>query len=479
MNNALFSNDAEGRKAFEALASRAVKWISGYYEKLESLPVRSQVQPGDIYAALPNQFPEHPKEEEAVFSFLDEVLMPGITHWQHPNFYAFFPGNTSFPSIAAEMITAGIAAQCMIWESSPAAAELEQRCMEWCRDLLGLPSAWEGVIQDTASTSTLTALLTAREWKSGFRISRRGFDGTVYRVYASSQAHSSVEKAVRLSGIGTDNLVLIATDENLAMRADQLLETVLQDLQQGYIPLCVISTFGTTGTGAVDPIAEVSKIANQYGLWHHIDAAYAGTALMLEPFSYLRKGLEGADSFVFNPHKWMFVQFDCSAYFVRDRELLIRTMSINPSYLMTVHGDAVHDYRDWSIPLGRRFRALKLWMTVQLLGTEAIRSRLHFHLALAEKVETWLRSDPRFEIPYSRAFNIVTFRVSQNLDPEGRLTRRLWTEINASGKAYMTHAVIEGHSLIRWVTGQTHTEVRHIDATWMLINALADKITKE
>ncbi len=479
MDSPLFWNDAEGREAFELLGKRALQWILDYYENIESLPVRSQVKPGEVYSALPDQFPQQPVSADSVFEILDQVLLPGITHWQHPDFYAFFPGNTSFPSIAAEMLTAGIAAQCMIWESSPAAAELEQRCMEWCRDLLGLPHTWEGVIQDTASTCTLTALLTAREWKSGFRVSRRGFDGTVYRVYASSQAHSSIEKAVRLSGIGTDNLVQIETDEHLALRPERLLEAIQHDLHLGFVPLCVISTIGTTGTGAVDPVAAISQIANQHGLWHHVDAAYAGTALMLESYAYLRHGLEGADSFVFNPHKWMFVQFDCSAYFVRDRELLLRTMSISPSYLMTAQGDAVHDYRDWSIPLGRRFRALKLWMTIQLLGTDAIQKRLHHHLALAQRVEVLLTSDNRFTIPYKRAFNIVTFRFNDALDPDGKWTRQLCTAINASGKAYMTHAVIEGRSLIRWVTGQTYTEERHIEATWSLVASLADKIFKQ
>lgn len=478
MESPLFFNNEEGRKAFRHLGDRALQWILEYYQNIETLPVRSQVMPGEVYNALPNRFPEQAVSEDAVFEVLDQVLMPGITHWQHPDFYAFFPGNTSFPSIAAEMLTAGIAAQCMMWESSPAAAELEQRCMEWCRDLLGLPHTWEGVIQDTASTCTLTAILTAREWKSGFRVSKRGFDGTVYRVYASSQAHSSIEKAVRLSGIGTDNLVQIETDQHLAMKPERLLDAILQDLQQGFVPLCVISTMGTTGTGAVDPVPAVSQITNQFGLWHHVDAAYAGTALMLESYTYLRNGLDGADSFVFNPHKWMFIQFDCSAYFVKDRELLLRTMSINPSYLMTAHGDAVNDYRDWSIPLGRRFRALKLWMTIQLLGTDAIKKRLNHHIALAQRVEGLLDADVRFIMPYVRAFNIVTFRFNDTLDPDGKWTRQLSASINASGRAYMTHAVIEGRSLIRWVTGQTNTEERHIEATWSLVASLADKIIK-
>src|SRR5687768_6634610 len=250
MEPAIFRNDDTGRAAFKKLAERAVHWIIDYYGRIESLPVRSQVRPGEIYHQFSSHAPSAPVSDDDVFRILDEVIIPGITHWQHPKFFAFFPGNTSFPSIAAEMITSGIAAQCMIWESSPAAAELEQRCMEWCRDLLGLPSTWAGAIQDTASTATLTALLTAREWKSGYRISKRGFDGQVYRIYTSRQAHSSVEKAVRLAGFGTDNLVVIDTDHELGMQPSLLEKAIKEDIEKGYIPTCIVSTIGTTATGA-------------------------------------------------------------------------------------------------------------------------------------------------------------------------------------------------------------------------------------
>ena len=341
MEPSIFSNTPEGRQRFSELADKAVQWIVNYYTNIESLPVRSQLQPGDIYKQFPDSFPENPVSDEIVFKVLHEVILPGMTHWQHPNFHAFFPGNASFPSIAAELLTSGLAAQCMLWESSPAAAELEQRCMEWCRDLLGLPQSWEGAIQDTASTATLTALLTAREWKSGFRISKRGFDGSVFRIYASAQAHSSVEKAVRLAGFGTDNLVYIETDEHLSMISSKLEEAIKRDILQNFIPVCVISTFGSTGTGAIDPVEEISNIANQHGLWHHVDAAYAGTALMLDEFAYLRKGLDGADSFVFNPHKWMFVPFACGAVLVRDGGHVLRdAFDITPEYLNEDRGGA-------------------------------------------------------------------------------------------------------------------------------------------
>ena len=476
MEPTLFQNDEAGRKAFSALAARAIEWIVGYYNNIEQFPVRSQVSPGEVYHQFPDSPPAQPVSENEVFRIIDEVIIPGMTHWQHPEFYAFFPGNTSFPSIAAEIITAGLAAQCMLWESSPAAAELEQRCMEWCRDLLGLPAQWRGVIQDTASTATLTALLTAREWKSEFRISKKGFAGTCYRIYSSSQSHSSIEKAVRLAGFGTDNLVAIPVDKDLAMHPQALEDAIVNDLKNGFIPVCVVSTIGTTATGAIDPIDEIGSVAERYGLWHHVDAAYAGTALMLDEMTFLRNGLERADSFVFNPHKWMFVQFDCSAYFVRDPDLLIRTMRITPSYLATTHADQVHDYRDWGIPLGRRFRALKLWMTLQLLGTDAIRERLRFHISLAVKNEERIKTHPYLEIAYPRSLNIVTFRLKKQYDPDGKLTRKLVHEMNETGKAYMTHAEVEGRSLVRWVTGQTYVQEHHVESTWELIRDILAKI---
>lgn len=479
MGPAIFNNSPEGRSAFQTLAQKVVEWISNYYSQIETFPVRSPVTPGDLYEKFSGQFPTEPVSNDDVFKVLNEVIVPGLTHWQHPNFYAFFPSNTSFPSIAAEMLTAGISAQCMIWESSPAAAELEQRCMEWCRDLLGLPSFWEGAIQDTASTATLTALLTAREWKSGFRISKRGFDGSIYRIYASSQAHSSVEKAVRLAGFGTDNLVLIETDENLSMITEKLEQAILKDRLDGFIPTCIVSTFGTTATGAIDPIPAIGRIANQYGIWHHVDAAYAGTALMLDEYASFRKGMESADSFVVNPHKWMFVQFDCSLYYVRDPELLLRTMSISPSYLQTQYGGKVNDYRDWSIPLGRRFRALKLWMTLQLLGTNAIKERLRHHIVLAEKVEQRIVNDKRLEIAYPRCFNILTFRMQHELDPDSKLIKTLSMKINDSGKAYMTHAVVKNRGVLRWVIGQTYVEDRHVEETWKLIMGFLQEITND
>ena len=476
MDPVIFQNTPEGRMAFRNLALSVIEWIGTYYQEIESYPVRSKVQPGDVYKHFRHEPPSEPVAHDSLFEALEKVILPGITHWQHPQFYAFFPGNTSFPSIAAEMLTAGISAQCMLWESSPAAAELEQRCAEWCRDLLGLPGSWSGVINDTASSATLTALLTAREWKSDFKISKHGFTGAVYRIYTSAQAHSSVEKAVRLAGFGTDNLVFIKTDAQLSMIPEQLEAAILADIQQGFIPTAVVSTLGTTGTGAIDPVAPISNIAKQYGLWHHVDAAYAGTALMLEEYAHLRDGLEGADSFVFNPHKWMFVQFDCSMYYVKDPRLLTRTMSITPSYLMTAQGAVVNDYRDWGIPLGRRFRALKLWMTLHMLGTKAIKQRLRHHIMLGRRVEELISNSTNFELAYPRSFNINTFAVKRSADPDGSKTRQLSAMINDSGKAYMTHAKIEGHSVIRWVTGQTYTEQHHIDDTWQLILKLTDQL---
>lgn len=472
----LLQNNQAGREAFRELAMHIVNWLLRYYQDMDSYPVRSQVKPGEMLAKFPQHPPDYPISIPAVMESLDENILPGITHWQHPRFFAFFPGNAGFPSIGGEMLAAGIAAQCMMWETSPIAAELEQRCLEWCAQLLGLPQHWKGVIQDTASTATLTSLLTAREWKSGFRISKRGFDGTRYRIYTSEEAHSSIEKAVRLAGFGTENLVKIPTDQNLSMNSELLEKNILADLKSGFVPTAVISTLGTTSTGAVDPIDIISGICTNYGLWHHLDAAYAGSALMLADYENLREGLEGVDSFVFNPHKWMFMQFDCSCYYVRDAELLLRTMTISPTYLISDEEEQHRDYKDWGIPLGRRFRALKMWMTFCLIGTEAIKEQLQRHLELSLIVEDWISSHEKLKPGYTRSFNINTFCFKENFDPDGTLIKKLGEVINQSGKLYLTHTKVRNQSLLRFVTGQTYTEESHVVESLAYIDFCINKI---
>lgn len=470
MTAALLRNDQQGREAFSELAFSVVNWLLRYYEDIESFPVRSQVHPGDLLKRFPQTPPENPISIPDVLNKLNDDVLPGITHWQHPRFFAYFPGNASFPSIAGEMLASGIAAQCMKWETSPVATEMEQRCLEWCSHLLGLPSEWKGVIQDTASTATLTALLTAREWKSNFRISQHGFDGKRYRIYTSQEAHSSVEKAVRLAGFGTENLVKIETDGHLALIPSVLERHIQSDLSAGYIPTAVVSTIGTTSTGAVDPVEAISHLSTRYDLWHHLDAAYAGSALMLEEYAHLRSGFNGVDSFVFNPHKWMFMQFDCSCYYVRNPEMLTRTMTITPSYLVSGNQERHIDYKDWGIPLGRRFRSLKMWMTFCLLGTASIKERIRQHINLSRVVEKWIVEHDKLTLAFPRSFNLVAFHLRSEIDPEGLLTKQLCDNINSAGKMYLTHTIVNDQGLIRMVTGQTYTDESHVQESLLYID---------
>ena len=314
---------------------------------------------------------------------LDRIITPGITHWQHPNFHAYFPANSSVESQLGEMITTAIGAQCMIWDTSPAAAELEERMMEWMRDMMSLPKDFTGVIQDTASTATLAAILTAREVKTNFKSNEEGVPGNL-RVYCSTETHSSIEKGVMISGIGSKNLVKIPVDEQMRMIPEALDQQVAQDIKDGLVPCCVIAAVGTTGTLAVDQIDLLGTICKKYRVWLHVDAAYAGTALVLPEYQWMIKGIEKADSFVLNPHKWMFTNFDCTAYYVKDTEALIKTFEVMPEYLKTSSRGLVNDYRDWGIPLGRRFRALKLWFVIRSFGIQGIRETLRKHIQLNE-----------------------------------------------------------------------------------------------
>jgi aromatic-L-amino-acid decarboxylase len=350
-------------KDFSKEATPVWDWINAYLKRVEKLPVKSQVSPGDVYRKIPDTAPENAESLKECLEDLDRIVVPGITHWQHPNYHAYFPANSSVESVLAECITASIGAQCMIWDTSPAAAELEQRMMEWLRDAMGLPGDWEGVIQDSASSATLVALICAREVVTGFKSNLEGIPSGL-RVYASSETHSSIEKAVGICGIGRNNLVKIPVDQGMRMRTDVLAECIQEDLEAGKKPCAVVATIGTTGTLAVDPLEEIAALCKHHGIWLHVDAAYAGTALLLEEYRWMGKGMEEADSFVFNPHKWMFTNFDCTAYYVRNAETLIRSFEVLPEYLKTSTRGAVNDYRDWGIPLGRRFRALKLWFVI-------------------------------------------------------------------------------------------------------------------
>jgi len=459
---------------FREMAHQVADWMADYYRDIEEYPVKSGVEPGEIKKSLPDHPPLSGESIGDIFRDFKARVLPGMTHWQSPNYFAYFPANASYPSILAEMITAALAAQCMIWDTSPAAAELEERMMEWLIEMTGLPKSWTGVIQDGASTATLTSLLTAREQRTGYNINEKGFgQGSTFRVYCSTEAHSSIEKAVKIAGIGRENLVRIPVDHDLAMIPGALEEAVIEDLESGFIPLAVVAAIGTTGTTAVDPILEIGRICESYGVWFHIDAAFAGTALILPEFRWMIEGVERADSFVFNPHKWMFTNFDCTAYFVRDTEALIKTFEILPEYLKTFTRGRVNDYRDWGIPMGRRFRALKLWFVIRNFGVSGIQKKVRDQIGIAGELERWIGEDTDFELMAKRYFNLVCFRYKPvNESDEGvidTLNEKLEKDLNASGKLFLSHTRVGGKYTLRLVAAQTYVEERHVRAAWGLI----------
>jgi aromatic-L-amino-acid decarboxylase len=462
---------------FRKHAHELVEWMAGYMENVEKYPVKSSVIPGEIFGKIPDNPPLHPEPFSDLMRDVEEIIMPGITHWQNPNFFAYFPANTSPPSILAEMMIATLGAQCMIWETSPAAAELEEKMMIWLRDMIGLPAQFEGVIQDSASTATLAAILTAREKTSGFLINDEGAGGAgVYRVYCSEQTHSSVDKAVKICGIGRKNLVKISVRKDFSMDPEKLREAVIIDREKGYHPCCVVATIGTTGTTAVDPVKSIGEICREYGIWLHVDGAMAGSALILPEFQWMLDGREFIDSFVFNPHKWLFTNFDCSAYFVRDAVSLIKTFEILPEYLKTRTRGKVNDYRDWGVPLGRRFRALKLWSVIRSYGLEELHNKLRYHIQIAARLAAMIAGESDFEILAPVTICVVCFRYK----PEGyyekqinALNEKLNHLLNDSGKLYLSHTSLDGKYTLRMVTAQTNVTLEHLEKAWFSIKETA------
>lgn len=462
---------------FRKHAHQAVDWVADYLQGIENLPVKSKVKPGDIIRQIPSGPPEKPEPFEDWMTDLEKVIMPGITHWQHPHFHAYFPGNSSYPSVIAEIITAGLGAQCMVWETSPAAAELEEQMMNWLKHLLALPVSWDGVIQDTASTATLAALLTAREVCSGEKTNSEGFTHNNYRIYCSTETHSSIDKAVRIAGFGSDNLVKIAVDDDMAMLPEKLEKAIEKDLAEGKVPCAVVGASGTTGTLAFDPLKELGEICSRHGIWFHVDAAYAGTAMIVPEKRALFQGVELADSFVFNPHKWMFTNFDCTAYFVKDKEQLIKTFEILPEYLKNSTRGTVNDYRDWGIPLGRRFRALKLWFVMRSYGQKGLIETIGKHCGFGDWVAKQINNHAHFELLCPSQLNVVVFRWANAPEEDlNELNTQLLSAINDSGKAYLSHTKVEGKFAIRLVLGQTRLEENHVHAIWDLIQTFANDL---
>jgi aromatic-L-amino-acid decarboxylase len=452
--------------------------MADYLRDVGTLPIAPVSSPGEIRRQLPASPPDQAEPFEHLFADFQRVIVPGMTHWNHPGWMAYFPCNNSPPSVLGEMLTSAIGAQGMSWATSPAATELEQTVMEWLRQMLGLPTTFTGVIQDTASTATLVALLTARERATGFASGERGLAavGAGLTVYASNEVHSSVDKAVKLAGYGLDHLRRVPTDTTFALRPDELDRLITTDRTNGLVPACVVASVGTTSSTAVDPLPEIAAICRSHGAWLHVDAAYAGTAALVPELRAPFAGVENADSFVFNPHKWMLTNFDCTAYYVRDTSALLRTFQATPEYLRTAHDPEVVNYRDWGIQLGRRFRALKLWFVIRSYGVEGLRAMIREHVALAREFATWIAARDDFEVMAPVPFGLVCFRFRPAGRSEAeldRLNQQLLEQVNETRRFYLTHTRLGGRYVIRLVVGQRTTKREHVEAVWREIQKAA------
>lgn len=464
---------------FREEGKKIIDWIADYYQDIEKYPVLSQVKPGEIKDSLPKSAPQKGESIDDMMADLDEKIMPGITHWQSPNFFAYFNSNTSFPSILGDLLSSGIGVQGMIWATSPAATELETRVLDWLIEAMGMPENFKsnstggGVIQDTASTAALTAIIAARERATKFQSNEKGIDEKLV-AYVSTQTHSSLEKGIKIAGIGKANLRLIDVDENFAMRTDLLSEQIHEDKAAGFRPFFICGSVGTTSTTAIDPIRKIGEIAQQENCWYHIDAASLGTAMLCSEFRHFIDGVELADSYSFNPHKWMFTNFDCNVFWVRNRKELINTFSILPEYLRNkaTESGEVFDYRDWHIQLGRRFRALKLWFVIRHYGIEGLQHHIREHIRLAQNFKNWVNNSQDFEVVTEPLMNLVCFRHKTSND----FNMKLMNSINDSGKIYFTHTKLNEQVVLRMNIGQTNIEEKHVKQAWKLIQKTAKEI---
>ncbi len=463
-------------EAFRAAGHALVDWVADYWRDIEQHPVQSRERPGALREALPDRAPEDPEPFARLLADVERLIVPGLTHWQSPNFFAFFPANASGPAVLGELLSAGLGVQGMLWATSPACTELETHVLDWLADLLGLPEALTsrgtggGVIQDSASSATLCALLAARERATEGAANHRGMSEKL-TVYASEEAHSSIDKAVGVAGVGRDQLRKIPTDDEFALQPEALALAIREDRARGQTPSLVVATLGTTSSAAIDPLPAIAEICRREGVWLHVDAAYAGSATICEEHRHLQEGLDGADSYCVNPHKWLLTNFDCDAFFVRDRSALTEALAVNPVYLKNRATDSgeVIDYRDWQIPLGRRFRALKLWFVLRSFGASGLRAHVRRHTELASRFAEWVDRDSAFELAAPPRLGLVCFRLVG--DDAG--SRSLLEELNRSGALYLTATELNGRPTLRMAIGGTLTEARHVEEAWERIRATA------
>jgi aromatic-L-amino-acid decarboxylase len=464
--------------ATHAAFARVTAWIERYLENPDVYPVLSPVAPGSIAADLPVSPPADAEPLETILDDFERILVPGITHWNHPGFFAYFANSAPPSGVMAEMLIGALNVNAMLWKTSPSATELEERAMDWLRQMLGLGDGWFGIINDTASTTTMLALAAAREAQGELQIRQRGLAGRpevpVLRMYLSEQANLSVDRAMITLGIGVDNCVHVPVDEAFRMRVDALQELITADRAVGRLPIAVVATAGTTGTGSVDPIPAIADICQRENIWLHVDAAYAGSAAVVPEHRDVLAGVERADSLVMNPHKWLFTPMDLSAMFTRRPQLLKQAFSLVPEYVSPAHRDEVVNLMDYGVALGRRFRALKLWMVIRAMGVNGMVDRLRSHIALAGEFATWVEADPDWVVAAPQMFSLVCFRyaptgvASEELDA---INLRILERVNASGRAYMSHARLHGRVVIRLAIGNYKTERRHVEEAWRLLKA--------
>ncbi len=462
---------------FRRHGHEVIDWIADYHTRIESYPVLSQAKPGQIRASLPSSAPEQGESFDAILADIEKLIIPGITHWQSPNFFAFFPSNSSGPAILGDLLSSGLGVQGMLWATSPACTELETHVLDWLVHMLDLPKKFlssqsgGGVIQDTASSASLCAMLAAREQATKFSSNAKGCDGRLV-AYTSSQAHSSIEKAAMVAGIGRESVRLIDVDENFAMREDMLRSQIEKDRGDGLIPFFVCATVGTTSSNAMDPLDAIGTICRENKLWFHVDAAMSGTAALCPEFRRIHRGIEMADSYVFNPHKWMFTTFDCSCFYVADRKALTQALSILPEYLRNQASDAgtVIDYRDWHVQLGRRFRSLKLWFVIRHYGIEGLQHHIRRHVELAQKFAEWVKEDSNFELAAPVPLNLVCFRHHGG----DAVNQGIMDRLNRSGDLYLTHTKLGGKFTLRMSIGNARTELEHVTRAWERIKEEAE-----
>ena len=467
-------------EAFRREAHRIADWIADYFSDPARYPVLSRVRPSEIRDALPAAAPEQGESFDAILADFERILLPGITHWNHPGFFAYFSISSSIPGILAELLIAALDVNAMLWKTSPAATELEQVAMDWLRQLLGMGDGWFGIISDTASISTMLALAAAREAKPELAIRARGMAGRtdlpVLRVYCSEHAHSSVDKGALALGFGLDNVVKIPSDAEFRMQPDALASAIARDRAAGMLPIACVATVGTTSTTSIDPVPEIAEICGIEEMWLHVDASYGGVAAVSPEYRHVLRGVERADSLVVNPHKWLFTPIDCSAFYTRRPDVLKRAFSLVPEYLVTREQDEVVNLMDYGVQLGRRFRALKLWMVIRAFGAEGLAARIERHCELARTFEHWVASDADWELSAPVPFSLVCFRYAPSglSEPErDRANAEILQQVNESGEVYLSHTKLNGMFVLRLAIGNIRTELRHVERAWELLRAAA------